>query len=28
VLEQGGRVEIFAGHKELTVAGIGGLLRY
>ncbi len=28
VLEQGGRVEIVAGHPELAVAGVGALLRY
>jgi len=28
VLEQGGHVEIVAGHKELSVAGVGALLRY
>ena len=28
VLEQGGHVEMVAGHKELTVAGVGALLRY
>lgn len=28
VLEQGGRVEIVAGHKKLARAGIGALLRY
>jgi len=28
VLEQGGHVEMVAGHPELTVAGVGALLRY
>ena len=28
VLEQGGRAEMVAGHPELTVAGVGALLRY
>ena len=28
VLEQGGHVEMVAGHKELNAAGVGALLRY
>jgi peptide subunit release factor 1 (eRF1) len=28
VLEQGGHVELVAGHKELNAAGVGALLRY
>jgi hypothetical protein len=28
VLEQGGHVEMVAGHNELMQAGVGALLRY